>query len=257
MKLDAAFFDLDGTIIIHPEKIILDSTVESIRKLKEKGVKIICSTGRGITEIRRLELENIPFDYFITLNGQLILDKDEKTIWENPFSGRHKEIIKNIFEKKNLPVMLVEKERMYINYIDDIVKTVHYNISTPLPEIGEYDGATLYQVIAYGEKEDVDALAALVPDSKAVYWTSLGIDLIPSNGGKETGIKALLDILSIDRKNTISFGDGDNDRSMLEYTQIGVAMANASDEVKKSADYVTLSCKEDGITAALRHFQLI
>ena len=55
----------------------------------------------------------------------------------------------------------------------------------------------------------------------------------------------------------MAFGDGENDKEMLEYAGIGVAMGNAKDSVKAVADYVTDSVDDNGIENALRHFGLI
>ena len=52
-------------------------------------------------------------------------------------------------------------------------------------------------------------------------------------------------------------GDGENDKDMLDFAGIGVAMGNAKDSVKAVADYVTDSVDEHGIENALRHFGLI
>ena len=38
---------------------------------------------------------------------------------------------------------------------------------------------------------------------------------------------------------------------------IGVAMGNANDDVKETADYITTSVDEDGIQKALKHFGII
>ena len=59
------------------------------------------------------------------------------------------------------------------------------------------------------------------------------------------------------QEDTIAIGDGGNDVSMLGYAGIGIAMGNATDEVKAHADYVTTSVDEDGIYNALKHFNLI
>ena len=54
----------------------------------------------------------------------------------------------------------------------------------------------------------------------------------------------------------IAFGDGHNDASMVKYAGIGVAMANAVDDLKAIADEVTLSNEEDGIAHSLyRHIE--
>ena len=71
------------------------------------------------------------------------------------------------------------------------------------------------------------------------------------------GIQEYLDRLGISVRETMAFGDGHNDIEMLRFAGIGVAMGNASDEVKGAADYVTDSVDEDGIALALQHFGLI
>ena len=55
----------------------------------------------------------------------------------------------------------------------------------------------------------------------------------------------------------MAFGDGGNDIPIIEYAGIGVAMGNATPDVKAAADYVTGSVDEDGIISALRHFGVI
>ena len=45
----------------------------------------------------------------------------------------------------------------------------------------------------------------------------------------------------------VAFGDGNNDMEMLEVVGTGVAMANASPELKVLADAVCPSVAEDGI----------
>ena len=60
----------------------------------------------------------------------------------------------------------------------------------------------------------------------------------------------------LDVSETMAFGDGGNDIGMLSHAGIGVAMGNASDEVKAAASYVTSSVDEDGIARALEKFCL-
>lgn len=43
---------------------------------------------------------------------------------------------------------------------------------------------------------------------------------------------------------------------MIKYAGLGVAMANAEDEVKEAADYVTLSNEEDGVAHVIEKFIL-
>ena len=56
---------------------------------------------------------------------------------------------------------------------------------------------------------------------------------------------------------TIAFGDGGNDITMIEHAAIGVAMGNANKEVKEIADYITDDVDNNGIYNALKHFNII
>lgn len=63
---------------------------------------------------------------------------------------------------------------------------------------------------------------------------------------KGYGVKTLAEHLGLCANNCCTFGDYDNDIPMLEYARIGVAMGNASGEVKSHADLIAGSNDEDG-----------
>ena len=77
------------------------------------------------------------------------------------------------------------------------------------------------------------------------------------DGGKGTGIRAVMERYGLRREELIAFGDGENDMSMLKLAGIGVAMGNGDQAVKAMADYVTGPVEEDGVSQALRHFGLL
>jgi len=58
----------------------------------------------------------------------------------------------------------------------------------------------------------------------------------------------------LDVSESMAFGDGSNDRSMIEAAGIGVAMANAEQPLKELADYVTDTNDNDGVAKAIAHF---
>ena len=51
-------------------------------------------------------------------------------------------------------------------------------------------------------------------------------------------------------------GDHENDRDMIEYAGLGVAMGNAIDSIKEIADFVTTTNDEDGVAVAVEKFVL-
>ena len=54
----------------------------------------------------------------------------------------------------------------------------------------------------------------------------------------------------------IACGDAGNDLSMVKYAGMGVAMGNATNDVKEIANYITLSNDEDGIAKVIEKFIL-
>ena len=64
-------------------------------------------------------------------------------------------------------------------------------------------------------------------------------------------------VLGLTRENLMACGDGLNDRSMIEFAGVGVAMQNAEDAVKEVADYVTAADNNhDGVAEAIEKFIL-
>lgn len=255
--IKAVFFDVDGTLVSHTRGEVSASTRKAVRQLKEKGIQCIIATGRHMGELKKLPVKDIEFDAYITLNGQLCLDGQQAVLSSSALTGADKEQIIRLFEKKDIPILLVEKERMYINFVNKEVEKAQQDISSDMPETGEYAGGEIYQAIAYVGKDKEDALKTILPACKITRWNNRAVDIISRHGGKVAGIRQYLKENYILIQETMAFGDGENDIEMLEYAGIGIAMGNSDDMVKKSADYVTDCIDNEGIEKALRHFEVI
>ena len=255
--IKAAFFDVDGTLLSHKSKTVPQSARDAIAKLQAQGVLCVVATGRQITEMNKLPVADIPFDGYITLNGQLTLDKDKKMLYGTPISGKAKDFLVEMFSENRLPALLVEEEAVYLNFFDERVRIVQEAISSAVPPFGTYGGKDIYQVCAYMAVGDEAILEPIADECVATRWSIGGMDIIAKGGGKVTGIQKYLERQGISAEETIAFGDGENDMEMLEFASIGVAMGNADEDVKAVADYVTTDIDDDGIANALKHFELI
>lgn len=89
-----------------------------------------------------------------------------------------------------------------------------------------------------------DSLSCMFTSPFYFEFTAKGID-------KGNAIKSILHKINITSDEMIAFGDAQNDKTMLEYCGIGVAMGNAVEELKEIADEITLSNNEDGIAYSL------
>ena len=89
--IKAAFFDVDGTVLSHKTKSVPESTRNAIAQLQAAGLLCVAATGRQIMEMKKLPVADIPFDGYITLNGQLILDKEQNVLHGIPVTGEVKD----------------------------------------------------------------------------------------------------------------------------------------------------------------------
>ena len=68
------FFDIDGTLIAMDQDTISEKTLEALKRLQEKGVKLCLATGRGPMLIPHFE--GVEFDAFLTYNGSYCYDHE-------------------------------------------------------------------------------------------------------------------------------------------------------------------------------------
>ena len=103
----------------------------------------------------------------------------------------------------------------------------------------------------------VEKLNELYGDILSIYRSEpFFIEVMPKNVDKATSLDRMLETVGLTREDAICCGDGFNDISMIKYAGVGVAMANAQEEVKKSADFITDSNDEDGIVKVIDTFVL-
>lgn len=245
------FFDVDGTLLPEGTPNVPESTVRAMKKLKENDIGICLCTGRHPIELRQLDLLKYPFDGFVLLNGQLVLDKDMKVISARTIEGLDKEELLSLFNSP--PMILVEKDRLFMNFHNGDVERVQREIASPVYDIGEYHGDDIFMSTIFVPRGEEKNFTNLV----SARWHDLAMDIFLPDGGKVYGIQKFCEREGLGRESVIAFGDGDNDIQMLRFAGLGVAMGNAPDNVKAEADYVTDPVDEDGIEKALIGFGVI
>lgn len=251
------FFDIDGTLVSHKTKSVPASARAAIETLRARGIKCVMCTGRHILEIDELPVHDMEFDAYITLVGQLCLDREQNVVAAFPFAEVELRPLLALFNEKRYPMQLVERDGMYINFINDRVREVQAEISTSLPPLGEYSGKDIYQVVTYVDAAEEEVISPITAGCYITRWNRRAIDILPGGGGKILGMKEYLRATGVEVSETMAFGDGENDADMLRFAGIGVAMGNAVEVTRESADYVTDHIDCDGVAKALKHFGLI
>ena len=106
---------------------------------------------------------------------------------------------------------------------------------------------TVYQVLMGARKEEYQDILKGVQAAEITAWWNRAVDIIPINAGKGIGIEKVLKYYGIEKSQSMAFGDGNNDIEMLKAVGNGIAMGNASDDLKAVADEICGDVSEDGI----------
>ncbi|MGL4337673.1 MAG: Cof-type HAD-IIB family hydrolase [Turicibacter sp.] len=255
MTKSLILFDIDGTLLQSDINQIPESTLLAISKLDKAGHDLGIATGRPLYLVDN-KIKELPFNVFITSNGQHILYNNE-LIYENPIP---KEVVQDLLEeakKLEVPIGLMSSNLYTVTKETEEVKTSFERVSMPMPDLipDLHEKESILQAWFFSDK--FDALQQKYNKELRFYpWIEFGADIVPVNGSKAEGIKYLVSHLEEVPKRIITFGDGANDIEMLELADIGVAMGNASDAVKLKANFVTKSIDEDGVYHACQALEL-
>lgn len=252
-----AFFDIDGTLLDFGAEDISNRVKKALNELQSNGVKLFIATGRTPYVVPKFK--GLRFDGMMCFNGGYCFDHDG-VICRTPMNPAEVRTVVQNAEKIGCSALLASDHRMGANFfeqnLNDYMQISHQCCNVD----GDFDElmlADVYQIMVGTSPEQDKSLLTGTKETKIVRWWPRACDVIPSACGKDTAIAEILKHYGYSRSDAIAFGDGGNDRSMLQYAGIGVAMGNARPEVKEAADYVTDSCHNDGVQKALRHLGLI
>lgn len=246
-QIKIIFFDIDGTLIDMEKKRISEKTVETLHRLRANGIKLCIATGRSPVALP--DFGGVAFDAFLTFNGSLCYT-DSETIFSNPISHDNVQRLIRNAAAMGRPVNICTRDRLAANGTDTDLADYFAIAKQSVPVTEEFDALShkdIYQLMLGCRESDYPALLDGVSGAQIAAWWDRAVDVIPAGGGKGLGIEKMLAFYHLDRTQALAFGDGNNDREMLETVGIGVAMANGSPQLKAIADDVCGPVTEDGI----------
>ncbi|WP_300370493.1 Cof-type HAD-IIB family hydrolase [Brachyspira sp.] len=260
--IKAVFFDIDGTLVSFDTHKICDSSKEAIKLLKEKGIKVFIATGRIKMHINNLD--DLKFDGYITANG-FDCYVDDKSIYRHSIDKDEVySLIDYLKHKEQFPCSIMMNNGIFINYITKEVEEVSKAINLPIPAVENYydfleeNINNILQINLFvDENKEKELMNKIFKNCESSRWHPAFTDVNTKGGGKHIGVDKIIEYFGIDLSETMAFGDGGNDITMIEHVNIGIAMGNANESVKKIADYITDDIGNDGIYNALKHFNVL
>ena len=264
--------DLDGTLL-NSNKELTPGNRTALERAAAAGIEIVPTTGRFFDAMPEV-IRKLPFvRYAITINGAEVRDLHTGQVlyqaempWQQvvEMMGELDQygVVYDCF-MGNAAYMTGELKKL----IDSTVSSPHYRkmlheLRQSVPELKEYlaqqqKNVQKVQFFSPDEALRRRLLKELPERYENIYASSSVSDNVEFNqihANKGEALMVLADHLGVAHDATMAFGDGLNDLSMIADAGVGVAMANACDEAKELADYITLSCDEDGVAHGIHRF---
>ena len=268
--------DLDGTLFDNSGQISPTNKKEIEIAIK-KGIAVVISTGRPFSGLPFDQIKDTGIKYAITTNGSALYEIETgrclfeaalddavvipvinyimtKDIHADAFCGGKgytSEKTLSARSKLDVPESLLKYIINTREVVPDLVayiKEQNLHVQKMTLNFHKDESGTLV------DREDVKAFLMANPAINVVCGGYNNLEFTAAGVDKGMGLKKLAELLSIPIESTMAIGDTENDLSIIQAAAVGVAMGNATDELKKAATYITDSNTEDGVAHAIAHF---
>ncbi len=248
------FFDIDGTLVKLGKNEITQKVKNTLIQLQKEGIKIFIATGRPSFEVPKFE--GITFDGIISFNGSYCISNNT-VIHQNVIDKEDVKIVIENASKLGHYVQISGKDRMLANGYEENLEKYFKLAKQDLYVSSDFDSLVnedVYQMVVAVKEEEYEHILKDTKSLKIVSWWSEACDIIPKASGKANAIYKILEYYGYTIEESMAFGDGGNDKDMLEAVGMGIAMGNAIDEVKEIANYVCDTVDNDGVCGAVEKF---
>ena len=262
----AVFLDMDGTLL-KSDHSVSDLTKQTIRKLIAKGVPVTLVSARPLNAILPMFREiGIPEHYpLVSLNGGYIVEAEQPIFQAMIDPATAAAVAEQVRPFKATIAYYLQRE-WYAETSDSWteheqkIMDVKIKIGV-LPEFVKDWSARGIGPNKMMVMSEPASIASIQQHLRTIYNGSLNIypskptylEVMDPKGSKSNAVRFLIERMKLDRTEIICMGDNYNDKEMIQFAGMGVAMGNAPDEIKAAADYVTDTNNNDGVRLALEH----
>jgi len=254
--------DMDDTLL-NERGLLSPATIEAIEAARAAGAELVLASGRMPCAMRSFSKELKVTLPMIAYNGAELVDpKTDEIIYRLHVSPELSLELIQYCEELGLHVQAydgdyfltpVDNEKAR-EYRDSVYGVALMRVTNqPLSECVTWSQPKLLAITDPGETvELLEKINAKFGDrlvsgiSRPQY-----IESISPEAGKERALRELCSQLGVSAEEVIAFGDGQNDAGMIRFAGLGVAMANAREEVRAQADLVAPSNHEDGVAQVI------
>ena len=261
--------DMDGTVL-NSEKTISPRNRAAIEAALASGREVLFATGRCPAEVRAYRALFPAMRYGIYLSGALVRDElTGRALVDRAFSRSQAEAVLEavgavdamsaVFAGENVHVEHCRRERLAYYNCECFRENLERN-AVWVEDIREaLDKGRVYKINFYCHnraawQKAMERLSHL--GVTCSQGSSHNVEVTPAGTGKGEGLRAVCAAAGVPVAESVAVGDEDNDISMLRAAGLGVAMANASAEVREAADARTGDCDHDGVAMVIEKYLL-
>jgi Cof subfamily protein (haloacid dehalogenase superfamily) len=254
------FLDIDGTLL-RPDDSIEDSTKEAIAQVQSIGLEVFLATGRPLHEIDELAKE-LNIHSFIGYNGAYAIYKGADIFQKPMNSSTVKNFLTIAKENDHEVVLYTNSKNVFTNMESEILTDfMHkFHLHKNEPYSPSVNNAVLGMTLVNLKKED----PSLYQNDEGIHLSQVNLegmrhcyDVIRDSVNKGYGVQVVLERLGIDKESSIAFGDGMNDKEMLQNVGEGFAMGNGHPDLFQYAKHRTTNVTDSGIFNGLKMLCLV
>ncbi len=261
--------DMDGTTLGSDHRISA-RTLSTLRRASASGIEVMMNTGRSFYEAKEYIAQMDFLNYAALANGSVIYDVKAQ----------------DFIRIQGLDIALIEEtDRIARGYADEVSLSIAGERHTYVESFYYHSkGAERHRRLTGEENlRFVDGLVEQFRDRfiakglllgdhavllkikqkledrfgdriQLVFSLPQALEILDPNTDKSNALARIMEIKDLNRSEVLAIGDGENDIGMLKAAGFSVAMGNATEKLKRVADYITLTNDEDGVVFAIDRF---
>ena len=256
--------DLDGTTL-NSHSLISPRTARVLKKAPAAGHYVSIATGRPYRMSAQFYLQLQLETPMVTFNGALVHKPNMVWPYERELSIQKEIAFEILAQKEKLQLEFVaaeNRETFFIDRLDNfegeffailiiteanLFKNLTSNPTSLLVKTQKEVSSLVSASLISQFKDSVDVRTWGGPNAI--------LEIVPKGVQKAMALSIVAHSLDVQSKNIIAFGDEHNDLELLDYAGWGVAMQNATNQLKAVANDVTPKTNdEDGLADYLEEF---
>ncbi len=251
--------DLDGTLL-QKDNTIPDSLMKKLNALSKNGTYIVLATGRMEVTAKRYSGCISNDVLIISYNGALVMHGDE-CIFKSEIPVPVIRKLISYCKENGYYLQMYNGDTIFVESVCSELQSDPDTKYAKIIELGDFEKSTILPSPKLLISHDPNKIDGIMDDLHRLFpylniTQSLPhlVEIMMSGVDKASSLKRLCVALNVERENVVACGDNYNDIPMIKWAGCGVAVANAVESLKRSADYVTVSDRSKGVEETIDIF---